>query len=275
MAATTGRALASHLMIGAMRYQRLIWLAILAITALAGAENVRLYLRDGSDHLVREYQVLDDRVRFYSLERSEWEEIPLELVDLERTDKERARLNQEREQRAAEDRIERQAERQGRTELHRVPLEDGVYWVHGEQILPLAQAEPQIVGNTRRSILKVIAPIPVVAGKQTVEIPGAASKFTVRDPRPQFYFRLAKMERFGLVRVKPKKDARVVQDVTIVPVSNEVMEEQEEIEVFRQQLAPSVFKIWPVEPLEPGEYAIVQFTPGKVNTQVWDFAYRK
>jgi len=49
---------------------------------------VRLYLKDGSYHLVREYKVSGDRVRYYSVERSAWEEIPLGLVDIEKTEKE-------------------------------------------------------------------------------------------------------------------------------------------------------------------------------------------
>jgi hypothetical protein len=32
-----------------------------------------------------------------------------------------------------------------------------------------------------------------------------------------------------------------------------------------------VFKFWPMKPLDPGEYAVVQYTEGRVDTQVWDF----
>jgi len=51
---------------------------------LASAENVKLYMKDGSYQLVREYKVQGDRVSFYSLDREETEEVPLSLVDLDK-----------------------------------------------------------------------------------------------------------------------------------------------------------------------------------------------
>jgi hypothetical protein len=62
--------------------------AQLLLPLLLLAANVRLYLKDGQHHLVREYRVLEDRVRFFSTERGEWEEVPLTLVDLKRTENE-------------------------------------------------------------------------------------------------------------------------------------------------------------------------------------------
>lgn len=248
---------------------------LLAALVAAATGNTKLYLKDGADHLVREYQVQRDRVRFYSIERGDWEELPLDLVDLDRTVREQKRVEEERKKVAAEEREEREVERQGRTELHRVPLDDGVYWANGELVVPLKQGEPKVKGNKRRSVLKVMSPIPIVSGKATVELDGPQSNFVVNSAAPQFYVRLEKVERFGIARLTPKKDSRVVEDLTIVPITKEVIEEQKEVEVFRQQLAPNVYKIWPVEPLQPGEYAVLQFTPDKMNVQVWDFAYRK
>jgi hypothetical protein len=46
-----------------------------------------------------------------------------------------------------------------------------------------------------------------------------------------------------------------------------------EIDILRQQLtSDQLYKIWPKQPLGPGEYAVVEFTSGKMNMQVWDFA---
>jgi hypothetical protein len=251
-----------------------------AMIALAGtlalaAGNFKLYLKDGTDQLVRDYKIEDSRLLYYSVERSDWEEIPLDLVDLVRTDRERKRIEGERQQRLEEDKVERKAEREFKTELHKVPLEDGVYWANGESPLALKQGEPKMKGDKKRSVLKVISPIPMISGKATVELEGEKAAFIVNESRPTFYIRLDKTERFGIIKLTPKKDARIVENITIVPVTKETIEEQKEVEVFRQQLAPNVYRIWPVEPIEPGEYAVVQFTQDKVNIQVWDFAYRK
>ena len=35
-----------------------------------------------------------------------------------------------------------------------------------------------------------------------------------------------------------------------------------------------LYKIWPKQPLLPGEYAIVEFSEGKMNMQIWDFAMK-
>ena len=58
------------------------------VVLTAWGANLKLYLKDGTFQVVREYQVDQDRVRFYSVERSEWEVIPLDLVDLKRTESE-------------------------------------------------------------------------------------------------------------------------------------------------------------------------------------------
>jgi len=238
------------------------------------AANIRLHLKDGTYHLVREYKVVEDRVRFYSVERSEWEEIPLSLVDLKRTEAEHARRQETLRKEAEEMAAEEEFEREQRREADRVPPETGVYLVAGGQLRPIKQAESKVVTSKGRSVLKVLTPLPVVAGKATVELEGERSAHLVAGDRPEFYIRLAADERFGMVRLGAKKGARVVQKWTIIPVTKELIEEQQDVETFRKQVGEGLYKIWPVEALAPGEYAVVEYTQGKGNVQVWDFAWR-
>lgn len=250
---------------------RLFLSLALCITALAA--NFRLFLKDGQYHIVREYQVNGDRVRYYSTERGDWEEIPLTLVDLKKTESVRQDRQEELAKEAKLIGDEEKAERQRADEIAKIPQGPGVYLVQPTGILPLKQAESKIHENKRRSILKVLAPIPIVAGKSTVELDGEKAELRVSSERPEFYIALSAEERFGIAQLTPDKGIRIVENVTKVPVSNELIEELNEVDVFRQQIDGDLYKIWPQKPLSPGEYAIVQYTAGKMNIQVWDFGY--
>src|ERR1035441_71481 len=123
----------------------LLALEILACTAWAA--NLKLYMKDGSYHIVREYQVQSDRVHFYSVERSDWEDIPLDLVDLKRTQSEAA----ERNARLAEDAKamaqEEKAERDLEKEKRRIPMDPGAYWMLGNEVQVMKAAESAIHTN--------------------------------------------------------------------------------------------------------------------------------
>jgi hypothetical protein len=247
-------------------------LVMLGLALALGAATVRLYLKDGTHHNVREYQKQGDRVRYYSTERGDWEEIPLELVDLKKTEDEIARRKAERSEEAKLMDAEEKAERAQAREIERIPYEAGVFMVEGEKVTTLKQAESKVVNNKRRSILKAMSPIPIVAGKSTIELDGSKSAFPVASDRPEFYIRLAAEERFAIIKLKPGKTTRIVQTWNIAPVTNEILEETEIIESFKQQLADGLYKIWPTKPLIAGEYAVVEYTEGKGNIQVWDFS---
>jgi hypothetical protein len=241
------------------------------VALIAFAATARLYLKDGTYQIVREYKVDGDRVRYYSSERGEWEEIPLEMVDLKRTENEikerEASRGAELKALAAEDR----AERAERAEIARVPEEPGVYLVEGESLRALKPAVSKVVTNKGRAVLKVLSPVPMVAGKATVELDGTTSATKIAQDKPEFYFRMANQERLALVRLTPKKETRIVQKWSIIPVTKEIVEEGEEVPTFKRQLAEGLYKIWPINSLNAGEYAVVEYTVGKGNVQVWDF----
>jgi hypothetical protein len=245
---------------------------LIAAAGLLSAATIKLYLRDGSYQIAREYQVAGDRVRYFAAERGEWEEIPLDLVDLKKTEAEvREREQTVREQAKVTDEEEK-AERDAAREVARVPVEAGAYLIEGETLKAIPQGESKVVNDKRRNVLKAMSPLPLITGKATVEIDGAHSKNVTAALRPEFYFRLAAEERFGIVKLGEHKGNRVVEKLTIIPVTKEVMEEPDLVEVFRKQETENLYKIWPTKPLAAGEYAIVEYTEGKLNMQVWDFA---
>jgi hypothetical protein len=250
---------------------RLCILSLLA-AALLSAATIRLYLKDGTYHMVREYQKQGDRIRYFSTEREDWEELPFSLVDLKRTESERSQLEAARKEEAAAMDAEEKAEREAAREIASIPVNPGVYMVSGEKVTTLAQADIKVVNNKKRSVLKAMSPIPIVSGKSTVEVDGLKSPLPLEAPRPEFYFRLAKEERMALIRLKPGKTSRVAQTLNKIPVSNEIIEDTDIVETFKQQIAEGLYKIWPTKPLEPGEYALAEYTEGEANIQLWDFS---
>ncbi len=247
-------------------------LAIICLcTVAAFGADFRLYLKDGTYQMTNDYQVLQDRVRYYSTERSEWEEIPLEMIDLNRTKKEvadqQAAVKDEVKEQAADDKAERDAAK----EIEQVPQQPGVYYVHGEKLDTMKAAESKLVGNKRRDVLKVLSPLPMITGRETLETDGESAEMRVTEPRPEFYFRLSNEESFGIIKLTQKKGARIVERVEVIPVTKEVVEHRDEVATFKKQSGDMLYKIWPEKDLESGEYALVEFTETKVNIQVWDF----
>jgi hypothetical protein len=242
----------------------------------AWAANLKLYLKDGTYQIVREYQVQSDRVRYYSVQEGDWQEIPLDLVDLKRTQKEAAARQEQLEKDAKALSEEEAARRAIQKEVSRIPQNPGVYWLEGDRTQTLKAAESTVHTSKGRSVLQRISPVPMVPGKGTIEIQGAHSANVFTNPEQEFYIQLSDAEAFGIVRLTPKGGMRIVENLTMVQVTKETTEQFENVDIIQTELAPGgLYKIWPKEPLAPGEYAVVEYTPGKVNTQVWDFAVRK
>ena len=246
--------------------------------ALLLADTFKLFLKDGTYHLVNQYEVQGNRVRFYSTERGEWEEIPVALLDLQKTEQVRkTKLDANAREARAEDEEEK-AERELHREIASIPMETGAYFNDGEKIRTVPAADYQVITSKKRKAIQIIVPVPLVPGKATVVIKGEHSNFVVSEDRPGFYLRLAKEERFGIVRVEPKKGIRIVENISIVPVANVSEEERKQMETFDQQLADGLYRVWPEKPLTPGEYALIEFSDtgdkDEIELMIWDFAYR-
>jgi len=156
-------------------------------------------------------------------------------------------------------------------EVASIPQTPGVYVARDKKVNAITRAEVNVVTPKGRKILKAIAPIPVINGKSTVEVAGETATFTVSAPKQEFYFRLESNDQFALVKVSKKKGARLVQTWNVLPVINEIEETQDSVEIYQRQVGDDLFHAWPKQPLAPGQYAWIEYAPGKGNTQVWDF----
>jgi hypothetical protein len=112
----------------------------------------------------------------------------------------------------------------------------------------------------------------VITGKATIEIPGEHSSEVVKDNSPEFFLQLSEFEPFAIVKLTPEKGVRIVERITIAPVTKEKFEDRNPVPIFTKQLSDNgLNKIWPQDPLDKGEYAVIEYTEGKFNAQIWDF----
>ena len=239
----------------------------------AWVDNFRLYLSDGTFHMVREYKVLEDRVSYYSVERSDWEELPREMVDLKKTEAERATRVAEEKKRAVQEDAEEKYDRAVEREIASIPQGPGVYFVEDGKLTEVKVAELKLAKDKKRSIIRAITPVPLIPGKASLETDGENSAVTVPHARQELYFRIDNMQRFGIVRMRPKKGVRQVAVWEIDPVTKQAFFDMDLVDIFRQQLKDDLYKIWPTQPLKPGEYAVIQYVEGDAHVQVWDFRF--
>ncbi len=252
--------------------RKLVFLLLVSVLTLLAA-NFKLYLKDGSFQIVREYKIDGDRLRYYSIDRSDWEELPVALVDLKRTDAEMATRKSEIDKQQREVDEEKAAEREAYQELMKIPRDPGVYRLENDQLRIFKAAEATLHNAKGRKVLKVLTPLPVVSDKATLEIPGEHSTEVVKDNSPEFFIQLSEFESFGIVKLTPQKGVRIVERITVQPITKENTEDRDKVEIFTQQLSDNgLFKIWPQDPLQKGEYAVIEYTDGKINTQTWDFS---
>src|ERR1019366_9166811 len=94
--------------------------------AVYPAAPIKLILKDGTYQMVRSYEHDGDRVKFFSIERNDWEEMPADLVDWKATEESGKSAKEEDAAKAREiDQQEKQdAERDGTEVAQGVRLGD-------------------------------------------------------------------------------------------------------------------------------------------------------
>jgi hypothetical protein len=264
-----------------------------------GAPNgKRLVLKGGDFQLVREYKRTGERVRYYSLERADWEEIPASMIDWVATQKAEAAT-------AARDKAEleklKKQEEATRTDMALdvdaslqtasgmfLPSGEGMFAVEGKKSTLLEQAGVAAHRDKKQFLKQIAIPIPIVPSKTNIELPGGHAKARLDPSHLEFYLREAppdpdraspiqKSSRPGesgpeveLVRVTVKGNKRVVEQIKSL-FGQDIDQTRTTVLLQRWEVTPNVFRFTLGEQLVPGEYALAEILPDGINMYVWDF----
>jgi hypothetical protein len=242
----------------------------------------KLILKDGSVQLVREYQVMDDRVRFYNTERSQWEEMPASLVDWDATKQSEA--DQKKNDAALLSSVHKQEQARRVMPLDVdasleaapgvfIPPGEGLFVYDGKSVLRLAQAQAENKLDKAKVVEQVLVPIPVVPSRRNLTIPRPHAEVRVHNEQPEFYMRTAdgREPNMILIRTKVRGDSRLIENVdTYLQVITKM--KRNEVTAERWQIANGVYRFTLSQSLEPGEYVFTEIVKGEgTNLYVWDF----
>lgn len=255
-------------------------LGVIFSATSARAAGIKLYLKDGSYHLVKSYEVQGDRVRFYSVERSDWEEVPASLVDLEATKRGEAegKAAQQKQLEEARKLDTERFEPAAPTGYEvapgiRLPTEEGIYAFDGDRVITLIQSSGEIVKDKKRSALLIALPAPLLKNRDLVILDGPKAAVRIRASKPAFYvqFQGAKTDQFQLIPITSKKELRIVEQIQTGIGVGKSGEVRDAVAIVRTEIKPGLILLHPTQPLSEGEYALAELISQKLNLEVWDF----
>lgn len=190
-------------------------LLLFAVPCAAQETSRHLILKDGSYQSVTKYEVKGDRVRYYSAEREDWEELPNSLVDWPATQKyenDRAANASAPEAVQLDKEIKEENER-AEAKLPevapglRLPEDSGVFLLDNfqgqPQIVELQQSAGDVNRNTKANMIRG-AINPIAGVKQTIELDNAHATVQAHVDVPSLYINVEQV---------PEQTARQAQDV--------------------------------------------------------------
>jgi len=258
----------------------------------------KLVLTDGSFQLVRNYEKKGDRVRYFSVERGAWEEIPAAMVDWDATKKAEAVDEKTTAELLEKVRIQ-EAAAKAETPVDVdasltvapgvfLPDGEGMFAFEGKSVKRLGQAGSAVKTDKKTVLKQVFSPIPIIPSKHKVEIPGTKAAVRLTSAVPEFYLRepppdpdrdssVLRTGRQGvsgpdvaLVRAKVKGNNRLLESIRS-QFGQEISQDRVEISIQRWEVAPDIYRFTLSAPLPPGEYALAEILADGLNLYVWDF----
>jgi hypothetical protein len=241
----------------------------------------KLILKDGDFQLVREYQVAGDRVRYYSVDSRQWEEMPLALVDWDATRKVEAEEARADAARVAKVHALEEARKGQPLDIDAsleaapnvfIPPGDGAFVYEGKAVVPLAAANTDVKNDKGRTFKQVLVPIPIVPSRRSVSIQGTRAKLRITTNQPEFYIRTADEHEpeMQLIHTKVKGYSRFIENIDTL--FKEETAKAETLPMQRWLIARGVYRFTLGQPLPPGEYALAEIVQTEgISVYVWDF----
>ncbi len=245
------------------------------------ARGKKLVLKDGSFHLVREYEIKGDRVRYYSVERSAWEEIPAELVDWEATKRAEAAENQENAALLEKVHKDEAARKTIAVDIDAsvevapnlfLPEGEGLFLLDHLTITLLKQPDTDITFNKKQLLKQVLIPVPIVPTRHTVSMLGTRAALRLTNTQPEFYRRSkdGQEPEIYLIRARVHGGKREVENIDTL--FNIDIAKRNTISIEKWELVKGVYRLTLSEPLTPGEYAFAEVAKADSDAlYVWDF----
>jgi hypothetical protein len=258
--------------------------------------GTKLVLKDGTFQVVREYQKNGDRVRYFSMERGDWEEVPSSLVDWDATAK--AASEAQKSSAAEVEKIHKQEEAKRMDNVTDIdaslqvgggvflPEGEGMFVLEGKSVRVLDQAGTRTKSSLLRTAGQVM--VPIVPGKKTIILPGAHATVRLRNITPEFFLReppfdpevpsqIQRSSRPGesgpeveLIRVKVGRNSREIESIGTL-FGEEMSVNKNSISIQQWEVAKNVYRFTLSEQLTPGEYVLAEMLPDGLNLFVWDF----
>ena len=254
-------------------------------------------MKDGSYQAASKWEITGDRVRYYSVERYDWEEIPKDLVDWPATEKYNKELAGVRDATIKEiAKADEADEREAPLVIPglRLPNTGGVFlfdtFKGQPQLVELIQNGSDLNKHTSRNILRSVMNPLGGSSTQTLELKGEHARVQSHVAQPVIFMNVdtsgtaepaftqkpsdkdQKSNRYGLVRAEKKRDLRVVGKLNVA-MFGKVDQKESWIPLTASALGDWT-KLTPTETLAPGEYAVVELLDKKqINLFVWDFGF--
>jgi len=238
-------------------------------------------LKDGSFQLVREYEVDGERVRYFSIDQRDWEEIPAALVDWDATKKSASDESARKAALIAKVRAAEVARRADAMDVDAsieiapkvfLPPGDGLFEFDGKAIYPLTQAEADMKFSKTQMLKQVLIPVPIIPTRHSISLRGARAKFRLKSTQTEFYMRTAdgREPELELVHAQVHGGDREIEKV------DQLMGQQHAsgatLPIARWLIAHGVYRFTLGQTIEPGEYALIEIVQTEnMSLYVWDF----